>query len=218
MTTYANSYVATQQVAGDRRLRVACKKVDLMKHPKVLSTFVLAVTLAVVGSLAVGLSILDAGAQDTSRQDHPLVGTWLADTEPENETGGNDLFTFSSDGTYIDVEVDGTTQLGAWESTGATTANLTILGYEGDDEGNHVVSITIRASIEVSADGASFTAQYTIEFTYPDGSSTGQAGPGTVTGTRLAVEAPGTPVMTIEELFSSFEGEPEASPEASPAS
>ncbi|MGD9710517.1 MAG: hypothetical protein AB7V46_00415 [Thermomicrobiales bacterium] len=189
-----------------------------MKYPSVLSTFVLAVALAVVGSLAVGLSIRDAGAQDTSRQDHPLVGTWLADTDLDDETGANDLFTFSSDGTYIDVEADGTTQLGVWESTGDTTANLTIVGFEVDDEGNSAGSITIRASIEVGADGASFTAQYTIEFTYPDGSSTGQAGPGSVTGTRLTVEAPGTPVMTLEEMFSSFEGEPEASPEASPTS
>ncbi len=183
-----------------------------MNHPKVLPAVVLALALALVGSLAAGLSMRDAQAQETATQGHPLVGTWLADTDLESATNGLDLFTFSSDGTYVDVEVDGSAQLGAWEATGATTAILTIVAYEGDDEGNNFGSVTIRASIEVSADGASFTAQYTLEFTDPDGTSTGEAGPGMATGTRLVVEAPGTPVMTMEEMFSGFEGDPEATP------
>ena len=72
----------------------------------------------------------------------------------------------------------------------------------------------IRASIEVAPDGQSFTATYTLEFIDQEtGEGSGEYGPGTATGTRLAVEGPGTPVGSFEDLFSMFEGTPEASPE-----
>jgi hypothetical protein len=188
-----------------------------MKRSTVLTTLVLAAVIALVGAFAVGLSHRGISAQDTATEDHPIVGVWLADTDPENEANALETFTFHSDGSYISVGGDDTT-VGAWEATGATTGTLTLVGYESDDEGNAFGSITIRATFEVGADGNSFTGQYTFEFTEPDGTASGQAGPGTVTGTRLMVEAPGTPVMTLEELFGAVEGTPEASPEATPTS
>jgi len=188
-----------------------------MKRPTVLATFVLTALVALIGVFAIGPSLQDTSAQDTATQGHPLVGTWLADTDPEDSSEAPEIFLFNADGTYVHVE-DGSASLGSWEATGATTANLTIVAYEADEEGTIFGSITVRASIEVSTDGTSFTAQYTLEFTDPDGASSGEAGPGTVTATRLGVEAPGTPVMTLDELFSAFEGTPEASPEATPTS
>ncbi len=64
---------------------------------------------------------------------------------------------------------------------------------------------TIRATGEVSADGQTFTGQFTIEFT-GDGFPTGQYGPGHVTATRIAVEPMGTPVGSLDDLFSQFGG------------
>ena len=162
----------------------------------------------------------DADAQDTPTQGHPLVGTWLADTDPDAADNALDTFVFSADGGYAQSEAGGGSLLGAWEATGERTATLTAVGAEGDGEGANVGSITIRASIEVSDDGASFTAVYTLEVVQPDGTGSGEAGPGIATGDRLVVEAPGTPAITFEELFGGFEvqteggetGEAEATP------
>ena len=115
---------------------------------------------------------------------------------------------FSADGGYVDVDSEGTVLLGVWEPTGDTTANLTITAYD-QEEG----AFRIRASFEVAADGQSFTASFTFELLDPKtGDGMGQYGPGTATGTRMVAEAPGTPVGSLEDLFSQFEGTPEASP------
>src|SRR4051794_35740299 len=143
-----------------------------------------------------------AQAQDGSGDTHPIVGTWLADTDPENTEDALDTFQFSADGGYIEVDSNGDVQLGSWEETGEYTANLTIVAYQGDDDGNNYGGYTVRGSITVAADGMSFDATYTLEVLAPDGSGSGQAGPGHATGTRLEIEAPGTPVMSIEDLFS----------------
>jgi hypothetical protein len=177
------------------------------------------VLLSLVSALALGgqLAAQDAAtpepmAQGAATEDHPLVGTWLADTDTEDESNGLELFTFHPDGSYISVEPEGYgTSLGIWEASGPTTANVTILA-ESDAVGADTGTLTIRAAFEVSEDGSSFTASYTFEFIGPDGTSTGEAGPGMTSGTRLEVEAPGTPVMSLDELFGLFEGTPEATP------
>ena len=105
-------------------------------------------------------------------------------------------------------------RLGAWEATGPTTANLTIVAYTEDAKGTNLGAIKIRLAIALNADGNSYTAQGTIERIGPDGASSGQAGPATGSATRMVVEAPGTPVMTLGELF----GAPTGTPDATPAS
>jgi len=61
----------------------------------------------------------------------------------------------------------------------------------------------------------SFTASFTLEWTTPDGKSSGQTGPGMAAGTKLVAAAPGTPTMTIAQLFQSLQGA--ATPAATPA-
>ncbi len=189
-----------------------------MKRSTLFLSVALSGMLVVLGVLAVGMSGRGASAQDATTEGHPLVGTWIANTDPAGGSVPHDVFIFGSDGTYIEQDADGTTQLGAWEATGPTTATLTVVAFESEDEDDSVVSsYKIRGTIEVGADGNSFTAQYTLEFIYPDGTSTGEAGPGTATGTRLVVEAPGTPDATLDELFGSFGAEDENAAEATPA-
>jgi hypothetical protein len=166
--------------------------------------------LVLVGVLVVGRSLSDAQAQGQSTQDHPLVGNWAIDAEGQGTP--TDVVAFHADGTATDVETDGTVELGGWEATGPTTATLTLWGSDTDENGQLLGTAVIRVSLEVSADGNSLTGQYTIEFTDSAGTNSGEAGPAPVTGTRLLVEAPGTPVMSMEELFGSFEGTPEATP------
>ena len=64
---------------------------------------------------------------------------------------------------------------------------------------------TIRATGEVSADGQTFTAQFTLEIT-GDRFPTGQYGPGHVTATRITVEPMGTPVGPLQDLFAQVGG------------
>lgn len=146
-------------------------------------------------------------------QGHPLVGLWLVDNDPESDTDVPENVSFSSDGTIVDVNGAEVT-LGVWEATGPSTANAMFSQYFADDEDNYDGGYTVRVMVEVSADGTSFTGQYTVELLNPDGTTSGQAGPATVNATKVVVEAPGTPVMTQDELFGSFEDEAEATPES----
>lgn len=178
-----------------------------------LSIFVSVLLIAIVGIIAAGRSFTSVQAQSsTPMPGHPLVGSWNANTDASNPTNPPSLFIFTSDGIYTEVDADGTTAIGAWQATGANTANLYAVSNQTDDNGKFVGRLIIRASITVSADGQSFTAPYTLELTPPmaGGKSTGQAGPGMATGTKIAVEAMGTPVMTIPQLMGG--GQPQATP------
>jgi hypothetical protein len=169
--------------------------------------------------LAFGVGTSSARAQDVAIQAHPLVGTWFLDNGTANLTDALDSFILHADGTYIEANADGTVRLGVWEATGPTTATLTIEAYSRDETGANLGAIIIRLLIELNPDGNSYTAEGTIELIAPDGSSSGQAGPATGTATRMMVEAPGAPVMTLDELFGGSAGTAEVTPGAgTPAS
>jgi hypothetical protein len=174
---------------------------------KRISILAFLTTIVVLG-LVVFRGTSGIGAQDaTEMAGHPLVGTWLLDTDTDDPTNPPSLASFGADGIYTEVDADGSAGMGSWEATGPDTAALTFHGL--GDEG----MVTVRAAIEVAADGQSLTATYTLEFTTPDGMGTGQYGPANVSGTKVVVEQMGTPVGPLEDLFSQFEGTPEATPE-----
>lgn len=168
---------------------------------------VLLSVIALLGALVVGGAAV--AAQDTQIGDHPLAGTWelLADVG-DGDTSCPSQIVFTDEGAYIDVDCEGAVVIGAWEPTGDATANMTFTSF---DPGGG--AYTVRAAIEVAADGQSFTAPFTFEVIDPtSGEGSGQYGPGTATGTRLVAEGPGTPVGSVMDLFTQFEGTPEASP------
>ncbi len=148
-----------------------------------------------------------ATAQETDAAVHPLVGSWIVDINPEDPEDLPELVTVSADGTVLDSAAGGGTGHGAWEPTGDTTAHVTFLLVFEDG-----TRVLIRASVEVAADGQSFTGPYTNEFFDPSGQSSGEIGPGMAEGTRIEVDGPGTPVASFEEFFGQFEGTPEATP------
>jgi hypothetical protein len=163
-----------------------------------LPLFALVVMLG--GLVAFGRPALDAGAQDStdSLAGHPLVGAWLLDTDTEDSEDTLTPVLFSSDGTYLQVDEDGSA-IGVWEATGERTANLTILFF---DEGG---SYKVRAMIEADETGDELSGSYTFEPTL-DGESLGEFGPNSAAGTRIPVEAMGEPVGTSEDLDAMFEG------------
>jgi hypothetical protein len=146
-----------------------------------------------------------------STERHLVVGAWLL-VEAEDPDSPPSLIAFTSDGIYQQADFDGINGYGSWESTGPSSAAMTFIQQFPDDEGNFGGSAMIRAAIEVSPDGQSLTANYTIEMGAGGGVPAGEYGPGAVSGTRIAVEPMGTPVGPIEELFAGFGEGTEAAP------
>ena len=175
--------------------------------------FSVLLTSLVVALLGIG-SILATSALSAQAPDepHPLVGSWWLDTDSEDPEGAPELAIATADGSWIEADPGAGISLGVWEATGPQSAILTFWSVGADEEGGFYGTFVLRASIEVAADGQSFTATYTGEFIAPDGSTAGEYGPGTASATRLAAEPMGTPVGPFDELFAQFEGTPEASP------
>jgi hypothetical protein len=170
--------------------------------------------VALVGLVALGRapgSAAQDGTPAAGTAGHPLVGAWVLDTDADDPTNPPTLASFAADGVYTQVDADGSVGLGAWEATGPDTADLTFHGLEAEG-GRYGGMVTIRAAIEVAADGQTLAATYTLEFVGPEGRGTGQYGPGRVTGTKVGVEPMGTP----QGPLSALEGQSEATPEATP--
>lgn len=175
-------------------------------------TMLFSMTLLLLSAIVVmGRSDNGVSAQDSAAI-HPIVGTWLANADAAYTDLATDVFQFRADGTYSGVDADGAVELGQWEATGASTANLFILSTEADEDGNYLDSVIIRASIEVAADAQSFTASYTFEVRQADGTTTGEVGPGKAVGTRIVLEVQGEPVMSMDEAFAMFGEDEEATP------
>lgn len=157
-----------------------------------------------------GISAQDASP--TAMSGHPLVGAWVLDTDTSDAANPPTLASFSADGVYTQNELDNGPGIGSWHATGARTAELTFHSFGTDEQGNYGGMVTVRADIEVAADGQSLTATYTLELVDANGSGTGQYGPGNVSGTRIAVEPMGTPEGPLSALFGEAQGTPEATP------
>ena len=171
-------------------------------------TITLLLSVVLLGTLAGGGHF--AVAQETDAADHPAKGAWMVTSDPGDAEYLPRLATLSADGSAFFVSGYQTTGIGTWEPTGETTATLTFT-VVGDGPGH----ITIRASVEIAPDGQAFTGTFTTEIVLVDpagGGTSGEIGPGTLEGTRLAAEAPGTPTMSFEEFFAPPESSPEATP------
>ena len=172
-----------------------------------LSSVVGILALMLTAAVAAGPATLAQGAAPDSLEGHPLVGSWLLDANADDPSNLPSRVIFSSDGTFLEVDEDGL-GVGSWESTGPSSGALTILFTQPPDANGAITTVKVRAAIEVSDDGQSLSASYTLDFIGPDGTSSGEFGPATATATRIAVEPMGTPVGPIA---------PPPSPAASPA-
>ena len=175
-------------------------------------------SLSVVVVVVLGL-LVTLGGSTTAQEatpaamgGHPLVGTWLLDTNADDPANAPEVTIFTADGAYISVDAEGFPNLGVWEASGERSATLTLVS-PGLEEDAFAGTFMVRATIDVDDTGDAFTAQYTGEFVEPDGTATGEYGTGTATATRIAVEEMGTPAGPIEVLF-----EEEDAAEATPTS
>jgi hypothetical protein len=157
------------------------------------SALALSALLAVV-ALALGAGPLPLTAQPgTPPTTARFVGTWLGH-DVEDRSAPPFQLSLLADGVCLQVDPSAGDHAGVWRPTGPRTFQLTI--QQATDPG----LATNRGAGEVAADGQSFTVAYTIEFAPVGGTSTGQYGPGHITGTRLAVEPMGTPVGPLSVL------------------
>lgn len=157
-----------------------------MRRPLVLVALVAAVLLGVA---TLGHST-GTGAQEATpgaTAGHPLVGTWLLDSEVDNAADAPSVTAFAADGTAVDAGVDGAS-VGTWEATGPRTATLTLVGvFEEEGFGG---SFFVRADIEVDEAGETFATPYTFTVVAADGTVL-ETGEETGRGTRLRVPAAG---------------------------
>ncbi len=176
-----------------------------MRRPVVILLLAIATIGAVVGGGRL------ATAQDSSLANHPAKGSWSVTSDPGDAEYSPRLVILSADGGAMFVSGYATTAIGAWEPAGESTADVTFTMVT-DGPGQ----IVIRVSLEVAPDGQAFTGTFTNEIVVDPvgGITSGEIGPGMLTGTRMAAEAPGTPTESFDEFFAL----PGATPEATPVS
>ena len=157
------------------------------------------VLLFAVILLGTGVSAI---AQDTDPVTHPLVGSWVFDSDAEDPDNVPELVTFFADGTAVLTSPDGPGAHGAWASKDDGTADATFLfvfqkGYR----------VLLRLNVGVAEDGESFLASYTNEYFTASDVSSGEIGPRVAEGSLIGVASPGTPVASFEEFpFEEFFG------------
>ncbi len=168
-----------------------------------IAAFVVVVAVLLLATVAVGVGsrALAQEATPAAMGEHPLVGTWLLDINADDPTNAPEVTIFTADGAYISVDAEGFPNHGVWEPSGERTITLTIVTPEIEDDGTFAGTFTIRATGEVDETGDAFTAQFIGEYVAPDGTGSGEYGPGTATATRIAVEPMGTPAGPLEALF-----------------
>ena len=163
--------------------------------------------MRLTGSLVFGVVVLlgialgggrFAADGETPVASHPAIGSWLVTSDPGDAEYSPRLMTLAADGTAMFVSGEKTTAIGAWEPTedASAAASFTLVT-------NGPAYIVIRAALDIAPDGQSLTGTFTLEavFDPAGGGTSGEIGPGTIDGTRLDAEAPGTPVASFEEFF-----------------
>ena len=145
-----------------------------------VASSILAISLLAFGGLASATLAQDASATAES----PVVGAWLLDVGSDPSSAPTTAI-LHADGSYIQTDGVGT-GIGSWAATGPSTGALTFTQY-GVEQAGAVYSVTVRGTIEVITDGT-LTGTFSVEYGDASGTPTGQYGPATVTGTRIAVE------------------------------
>ena len=153
------------------------------------STWKIAIALTALFLMLAGAGVAArVAAQDAATtMDSPFVGTWIAPPRGA-ETGS--ITTFTSDGTIVDLESDGTSAVGAWEATGPNLATATFVFFVSSPD-DFTGTAIIRAAIEYDEATDSISASYHITGAQTDGAIVFSSQELTTTTlTRLPVQGP----------------------------
>jgi hypothetical protein len=116
---------------------------------------------------------------------HPIVGSWIVDRNPDDPTEIPTYNVITADGGIIDPTVGGA---GVWEATGPDTANFTLTGTIAEIGGYFLV----YGSITIDPGEATGTVSYSSTIFAADGTVLDPETEGTALYTRLTVEPQGT--------------------------
>jgi len=126
---------------------------------------------------------------------HPIVGTWIVDRNPGDQTDSPTAIVVTADGGWIDPVLG---VAGTWQATGPHSAAWTAIGLLDGGAGGY---FALRTSAEIDDTGMSFAGTGTVTIVAPDGTvvATNAGGPPSH-GVRLQfepVEAAGTPLSGV---------------------
>jgi hypothetical protein len=143
--------------------------------------------VALSGLVLAGLSGDRVSAQDAAsgeRTAHPLVGTWMVDTNVDDDTDLPEIGIFTSDGSVFGL---GATRWvsGAWDVADDHTGDVTMAGVFDANGGGYVV---VRGPHQVDDTGDVWTCDCTFTVVAPDGTVIA-SGSAPARATRLPVES-----------------------------
>lgn len=174
---------------------------------------VVVATVAVVGSLAAGgLRDLGTAAHQAAPDDlagHPLIGTWIVDTNVDTETDAPEIGIFTADGSTFGLGASRWVS-GAWEAADDSTGSVTIAGVFDANGGGYVV---VRGPHEVDATGNAWTCTCTFTVVAADGTVL-DSGTATAHATRLPIEPETAMGMPLAGFPTWSPAATEATPEA----
>jgi hypothetical protein len=145
--------------------------------------------------LVIGLLAAFSTTVYAATNHHPatptIVGVWDIKVKVENtDIGADGLWTFSSDGAFLDVNSTKETNPGVWIG-GGNTYVVTFWAFNYDEQGQYVMKAKVRASIRM--DGADqLTGQGVTDVYDLEGNLVEHpwSGPFQITGARIEVELP----------------------------
>lgn len=169
------------------------------------------VALSALIAVLLGLSV--GGTLVSDAQDAPpavdgqdFVGTWQVAVDNQLGPTYPGLITFAAADIMIVsdppiapappdlpfTQIHHSGGLGVWASTGNGTVAFTFDQLVTDETGNLLGVLTIHGNAALSADGKGFEGTFDVVLTDPAG-STSPIDAGTITGTRMVIEAMETP-------------------------
>lgn len=162
-----------------------------MQRPTELSILAVSAAIGLLVTFSAVMNQFGAVAQENATT-HPIVGAWLLTVDVYDETDPPVLAVYHADHTYTNSTVGRAGGVGVWEPIDENSVATNVVFHSVDEDGNPVLT-RIRTETTVDESGDAYTSNYTREVITPDGTSSGQLGPGTVTAERLTVETRGEP-------------------------
>lgn len=160
-----------------------------------ISAFILAGTLTLAGHGPLAVSAQDA--TPGARAGHPLIGTWIVDTNTETDTDAPEVGIFTADGSTFGLGASRWVS-GVWDASDETAGTATLVGVFDANGGGYVV---IRGIHQVDATGDAWTCDCTFTVIGSDGTVL-DSGSAPASGHRIPVQGvdmagqglPGMPV------------------------
>lgn len=134
-----------------------------MSRSLAILTIITLIGLGGMGRLSLGASAQNATPDN--RTSHPLIGTWMVDTNTETDTDAPEIGIFTADGSTFGLGASRWVS-GVWDVADETSGVATLVGVFEANGGGYVVLRGIHA---VDATGETWTCDCTFTVVGADG-------------------------------------------------